>query len=259
MTEDRFSRIRQMVGEEGFKRLSEAHVAIMGLGAVGSYATEALARAGVGHLRLVDFDRIRGTNINRQLFALDSTVGEPKTEVAKRRVVDINPGCQVEAMDMFIDAGTIDAALAGRLDIVIDAIDSLAPKVELLSQSLKRGLKVISAMGAALRTDPSQVRVGSLSEVHHCPLARGVRRRLRRRGFGIDVCCVFSTEPVDALRKAAITYDRPDEDETLHRGRKRTVLGSLPTLTGIFGLVAANTAIQWLVKGDPPDEEKDEG
>src|SRR5512143_2240058 len=106
MTEDRFSRIRQMVGEAGLERLRQARVAVIGLGAVGSYATEALARAGVGYLRLVDFDKVRVTNINRQLFALDSTVGAPKIEVAKRRVLDINPDCMVATMDLFIDSKT---------------------------------------------------------------------------------------------------------------------------------------------------------
>jgi tRNA A37 threonylcarbamoyladenosine dehydratase len=250
MVDDRFSRIRQMIGEDGFKRLRDARVAVIGLGAVGSYATEALARAGVGYLRLVDFDCVRPSNINRQLFALDSTVGLPKTEAARQRVIDINPECRVETMDLFIDAETASTALAAPLDLVIDAIDSFGPKVELLCRALGHRVGLISAMGAALRTDPSQVKVGPLDKVHHCPLAKRVRKELRRRGFRLDLCCVYSTEAVGDLRRSAISFDRPDDDETVRRGRKRSVLGSLPTLTGIFGLVAANTAIKWLLEGE---------
>jgi len=247
MTDHRFSRIERMIGVDGLRRLAGSRVAVIGLGAVGSYAVEGLARAGVGYLRLVDFDRIRPSNINRQLYALESTVGEAKSTVARRRVLDINPACVVEAVDCFVHAETMDAALAGPIDLMVDAIDSLAPKVELLAAARIRGLPLISSMGAALRTDPGLVRVGPLSEVHHCPLAAKVRKRLRLRGIDTELLCVYSTEPVEWLRKEVIGTEEQARDELVVRGRARRVLGSLPTLTGIFGLTAANAAIKILL------------
>ncbi len=252
MLDDRFTRIRQLIGSRGLQRLNDARVAIAGLGAVGSYATEALARAGVGHLRLVDFDTVRRSNINRQLFALESTLGLSKAEIASRRVLDINPACEVQPLQLFVERQSMETVLGGGLDVVIDAIDSVGPKIELLSEAAARKITVVSCMGAALRTDPTQVRVGRLADIHHCPLAKRVRKELRKRGVPLDLCCIYSTEPVGALRNTAITFDRADEEDSLHRGRKRSVLGSLPTLTGIFGLTAANTALKLLLAKDFP-------
>ncbi|HEX2972472.1 MAG TPA: tRNA threonylcarbamoyladenosine dehydratase [Tepidisphaeraceae bacterium] len=247
MHDGRFARIERMIGSAGLRRLMGAHVVVVGLGAVGSYATEGLARAGVGHLRLVDFDEIRLSNINRQLYALDSTVGRRKVEVAKERVKQINPACEVEALGCFVHAETMETVLAGRVDLIIDAIDSLSPKVELLAAVRKRQLPIVSSMGAALRTDPTSVRVGPLSEVHHCPLAAKIRKRLRKRDVPVDMTCVYSIEPVTHIPEEAIDREGLHAEETLDRGRKRRTLGSLPTLTGIFGLTAANTAIRMMV------------
>ncbi|MFB3905401.1 MAG: ThiF family adenylyltransferase [Acidobacteriota bacterium] len=221
MLDDRFVRIRQLIGNRGLQKLHGSRAAIVGLGAVGSYATEALARAGVGHLRLVDFDVVRRSNTNRQLFALESTLGLCKTEIARRRVLDINPSCRVEPLRLFVDKQSLGIVLAGVVDVVIDAIDSVGPKIELLSEAAARGTAVVSCMGAALRTDPTQVRVGPLAAVDHCPLARRVRKELRKRGVSLDLCCVYSIESVAGLRKRAITFDRSDEEEALARGRKR--------------------------------------
>ncbi len=247
MPDDRFIRIRQLIGSQGLEKLGNARVAIVGLGAVGSYATEALARAGVGHLRLVDFDVVRNSNINRQLFALESTLGLPKAEIARQRVLEINPNCDVQPLQLFVDSQSIHTVLGGLLDLVIDAIDSVGPKIGLLAEAAERRITVVSCMGAALRTDPAQVCVGRLADIHHCPLGRRVRRELRKRGASLDLCCIYSTEPVAGLSKTAITFDRADGEESLQRGRKRSVLGSLPTLTGIFGLTAANTALKLLL------------
>ncbi len=256
MKNDRFTRIRQLIGSEGLALLKESHVAVIGLGAVGGHATEALARAGVGHLRLVDFDLVRHSNINRQLYALESNIGRLKCEVARERVLEINPDCCVEALPLFADPQTLETILGGPLDLVIDAIDSVGPKIELLSQTITRGIRMISCMGAALRTDPFQIRVGRLAEVRCCPLGRRVRKELRRRGLPLDVCCVYSTETTERLPAGAISFDRAEEEESLRRGRKRSVLGSLPTITGIFGLIAANTALQWLLGERSPGEHK---
>lgn len=246
MTQDRFTRIRHLVGEDAVKRLANASVTVVGLGAVGSYAVEALARAGVGHLRLVDFDRVQPTNFNRQLYALESNLGRLKVEVAAERVREINPSCQVEALEVFVHEDTVDQILSGPPDLVIDAIDSLSPKVQLLAAVQRREIPVIASMGAALRTDPSQIRVGLLTETKGCPLARLIRKRLRRMNVPLDLTCVHSTEPLPPH-----AHNRPEDqspsEEILERGRPRQPLGSLPTITGIFGLCAANAALQKLI------------
>jgi len=241
---DRFARIRLMLGEEKLARLQNSRVVVVGLGAVGSYAVEALARAGVGALRLVDFDVIRPSNINRQLYALESTLGQFKCDAALRRVADINPACRSEALRLFADDDTLAEVLAGGPDLVLDAIDSVGPKTGLIRAAARIGAPLISCMGAALRTDPARVRVGPFSEVRHCPLAKRLRDALKKEGIP-DFLCVYSDEPVVAARR------RPDglEGEFLSRGRRRSELGSLPTLTGIFGLVMANAAIKRLCGG----------
>lgn len=248
-TDERFVRTEKLLGPEGLRRLREARVVVVGLGAVGSYATEGIARAGVGNIRLVDFDVVRESNINRQLYALGSTVGKPKTELARQRVLDINPSCKIEVLNTFVHTDTLPQVLAGNPTIVIDAIDSMLPKVELLAALVRAEIPVISSMGAALRTDPSAVRVGLLKHVRYCPVARRVRRDLRRRSLPLDVLCVHSLEPLTQLPSTAISDDPADNEDIVERGRRRRVLGSLPTLTGIFGLFAANAAIRHIVNG----------
>lgn len=236
---DRFCRTEQLLGKEALDRLSQARVAVFGLGAVGSYAVEALARAGIGHLRLVDCDCIRPSNINRQLYALESTLGKPKSEVARQRVLDINPKCDVEAIREFVGKDTVQKLLAKPLDAVVDAIDSVSPKVDLIAAAVQAGLPVISSMGAATRTDPFLIRLGDISETNVCPLARYVRKRLRHRGVNSAVRCIFSRE--DANNKSSSTAV---EEETYIRGRARTPIGSLSFITGIFGLIAAGEVIK---------------
>lgn len=245
--DDRFSRIELMLGSEACERLARAHVTVFGLGAVGSYAVEGLARAGVGRLRLIDFDRVSITNINRQLYAMDSTLGRPKCEVARERVLDINPACRVETVVTFADSQTIPEILAEGPDVVIDAIDGLNPKVELLSAARTARLPLVSCLGAALRFDPTRIRVGRLDEVTNCPLGRSVRSRLRRRGAPVDFPCVYSDEPLPRPLPIAAPTDELGEEHLLKRGRTRNTLGSMPTITGMFGLTAANLAIGMIV------------
>jgi len=241
---ERFRRMEMMLGAEGLARLRAARVTVVGLGAVGSYATEALARSGVGHLRLIDPDIVRESNINRQLYALTSTLGRPKIEVAAARVRDINPDCAVEAIRTFVHVETLDEVLGGDPDVVLDAIDAFTPKLELIAAALERGAPLISSMGAALRSDASRVRVGMLAETVGCPLARKLRSGLRKRGLEPCLPCVYSDEVVDRARVFPPEELTADE---LDRGRRRRALGSLPTLTGIFGLTLANEAIKRLV------------
>jgi tRNA A37 threonylcarbamoyladenosine dehydratase len=164
--------------------------------------------------------------------------------VAAQRVRDINPDCRAEPLAVFVDGSSAEAVLAPAPDLLIDCIDSLGPKVALLAAALRAGIPVISSMGAALRRDPSLIRVGPLSAVRGCPLARHVRRRLRRTGLPLDFACVWSSESVAGLPGTAVA--EADEPDYLVRGRPRQVLGSLPTVTGIFGLTAANEAIRRL-------------
>ena len=241
---NRFARLELLIGAAGLERLRRARVTVVGLGAVGSYVVEGLARAGVGSLRLVDFDEVRPSNINRQLYALDSTLGRPKVTVAAARVADINPQCTVEPLRLFVDARTAAAVLTPPPDVLVDAIDSLSPKVELIAAAHALGVRTISVMGAALRTDPSLIRVADLAETRCCPLARFVRKRLAKRGIHRGVLCVFSIEPIP---KSSRSTAPSGEDEEPHvRGRRRWPLGSLSTLPGIFGLWAATEAIRML-------------
>lgn len=242
----RFARLERMIGAEGLDRLRRSQVVVVGLGAVGGYAVEGLARAGLGGLRLVDFDVVRATNINRQLHALESTLGQAKVEVARQRIQDINPACRVEALSCFVHRETMELVLSGVVDLVVDAIDSLAPKIELIAAARARGLAVISSMGAARRWDPARISVGSLAQARGCPLARVVRKGLRSRGVSVDFPCVYSSEPVVRARETAPSK-LPEEPEFYERGRRRQPLGSLPTITGIFGLTLAHAAIQYLL------------
>jgi len=246
-----FRRTAMMIGKSGIEKLRKSTVLIAGMGAVGSFATESLARAGVGTFRLVDFDIIQPSNINRQLFAHWGTLGEKKTEAARRRVLDINPNAIVETRDILLNEQTIPQLFqehwASPPDLALDAIDSLGPKVSLLAALLEHHIPVISSMGAALRTDPTQIRSGRLTEVTHCPLSAQLRKRIRRLGVNTDdISCIFSTEPVRADLKTQperiIPPDRENE-RPQGNGRLRNTLGSLPTITGIFGLFLANEAI----------------
>lgn len=247
MQAEQFARIERLIGADGLERLQQAHVVVVGLGAVGSYAVEGLARAGVGRLRLVDFDEVHPSNLNRQLFALHSTIGKSKADIAFSRVKDINPNCEVEAYRTFVHVDTLDEVLDGTPDLVIDAIDSALPKVELLSATMGRGIPVISCMGAALRTDPSCVQVAPLGKTIHCPLAKRVRKMLRKRKVSEDFPCVFSREQLTCLPENARSFEEEGQQEESWRGRPRQTLGSLPTVTGIFGLTAANAALQILL------------
>lgn len=245
----RFCRIEQLLGTPAIERLRAARVAVFGLGAVGSYAVEALARAGIGYLRLVDCDVIRHSNFNRQLYALESTLGKSKVEVACARVRDINPACVVDGHHVFVDGESARRLAAPPLDAVVDAIDSVSPKVELIAAAVLAGLPVVSSMGAATRTDPAMVRAGDIADTEMCPLAKFIRKRLRKRGIEQGVRCIYSIEPALNHRQAEDL-----EPDTFERGRPRKPIGSLPYMTGIFGLLAAHETLRILVPLPPRDK-----
>jgi len=220
---------------------------VVGVGAVGSYAVEALARSGVGALTLIDFDRVEITNLNRQLIALESTLGQLKIDAAQRRILDINPRCRVATRPIFVDQTNLEDLFSDSPDIVVDAIDSVDSKVALLEYLWRNNIPVVSSMGAALRTDPEKLTRGDLMETNGCPLARQLRQRLRRLGVGPGITAVYSTENVDFSLQAEVEIP-----EGPRRPTSRGLLGSLPTLTGMFGLFAANEALASLLGGLTP-------
>ena len=243
---EQFARTLQLVRPEGFERLQDARVAVCGLGAVGGFAVEALARSGIGHLTLIDFDTFDLSNLNRQVLALHSTVGASKAEVARARVQDIHPDCVVEIRKTFIEEATLPELLADRPDVVLDAIDGLNSKVMLIRYALEKDLFIASSMGAAARFDAGCIEVADIAKTHHCPLARAVRRRLHRFGIEKGVPCVFSAEASFNTNEPVI---KADSGALQERGRVRPSIGSLAHVTGSFGLRLAGVAIDHLLHG----------
>lgn len=233
-----------LLGKKKVERIKKAFVVVLGIGAVGSYATEALVRAGVGRLRLVDFDTIKPTNFNRHLLAITPNLGKLKAEAAKERIAQINPHCKVEVLNEFAAEETMERITEGRLDLVIDAVDSLNPKVQILAYCHKKKIPVISSMGAALRMDIFSIKAGDLFKTTGCPLARNVRSRLRRQGIDRGIFCIYSDTPIseEPIEKTRILNEEQDND----RGRRRHKLGSTPTVTGAFGLAVAHHALLYL-------------
>lgn len=231
-----------LLGEVGVRALMQSTVLVAGCGAVGSFALEALARSGVGHLIVVDFDVIAPSNLNRQIFATTKTMGMEKIIAAQDRLQSINPNLKVSTLSMMIQEKTIDQLFAYHPDFVIDAIDSLNPKTILLEQLVKRKIPFISSMGAALKTDISRIRIAPLKKTVQCPLAAFIRKRLRKRNVPLDFPVVFSDECVSDKSHLG----EKEADETGMRGRHK--MGSLVTVTGIFGLICAHAAISFLTQ-----------
>ncbi len=234
---EQLQRIALFIGEENVEILQGRCAAVAGVGAVGGFAVEMLARSGIGHIRIADFDTYEESNINRQIGALHSTIGRKKVEVMKERILDINPDCRVEAIDGFIDDSNRDAFLEDA-DIILDCIDSVNEKAALIADAYNRGIPVIASMGAALRKRTEYIQIGDISETHGCPLAREVRSRLRKMGITEGIECVYSPEKVD------FTYR---EAENPQCGRKRLLLGSLPFVTSVFGEKMAELALRRLL------------
>jgi len=243
---DQFARTRQLLGSLGMNRIQNATVAVFGLGAVGSFATEALARTGIGSLHLIDFDQVDVSNINRQLFALHSTIGRKKAVLARERVKDIYPDCKVVIHDSFVNADSLGSLLSNEFDVVVDAIDGLNSKVNLIVEAKALGLEVVSSMGAGGRTDVSMIRTGDISQTTVCPLARVVRQRLHRRGLYEGVHAVYSIEK--PLNKQP--YDPKDAVDALKdHGRKRPPIGTVPWVPAVFGLTIAGQVADILIHG----------
>lgn len=237
----RFHRVVDFLGEEGFRRVRAASVTVFGLGGVGCHAAIALARSGIGLLRLVDFDRLTETSLNRNPVALPSDCGSYKVDILAGHLERSCPGTELVLDREFFHEDSAAGLLDPRPDAVIDAIDSLGPKAALLEQCLGRGLAVFSSMGASGRRDPSMVRTGDISATRNCPLARQLRKYLRKRGIEKGIRCVYSLEGSSGHSLP------PDlEDLTLRRGRIRNRIPSLITMPGIFGYALAGMVLDHL-------------
>ena len=229
-------RTELLIGTEGLERLKQSSVLIVGLGGVGGMAAEAICRAGVGKLTLIDRDIVTETNINRQLIALTSTVGMSKAEVLASRLRDINPVVVLHVITDWLDEKNMDQILnEGKFDYVVDAIDTLSPKVHLLKNCVEKGIKVVSAMGAGAKTDPAKVKIDDISKTTYCPLAKAVRTRLHKLGVKRGVTVVFSTE--EACKESVIETDEK---------YKRSTTGTISYMPALFGLMLASVVVREL-------------
>ncbi len=234
---DRFSRTERLLGPEAMRTLSQSRVAVFGIGGVGGYAVEALARSGVGQLDLIDHDTISETNINRQLHATHSTVGRFKAEVAAERVADINPQAVVRVHKMFFISDTADELDFSQYDYVVDAIDTVTGKLELAVKAKTAGVPMISSMGTGNKLDPTAFEVADIADTAFCPLARIMRKELRRRGIE-HLKVVYSKE--EALDPIDNGEERPPEG-------RRSIPGSIAFVPSVAGLILAGEVIKDLV------------
>ncbi len=238
MTTNRFARSILLWGDKAQNRLKNSTVLVAGCGAVGSFALEALARAGVGHIIVVDCDTVGLSNINRQIIATESTLGQQKTTVAAQRLRDINPAVRVTEISCVIGTDTVADLVATKPDFAIDAIDSLSAKAALITALSAAQIPFISSMGAALKRDMTQIKVMSMNKTKNCPLAAMLRKKLRRAGVPLNFKTVSSTE---------LAGEMLGDMETSACGT-RTALGSLVTITGTFGLMCAHEALCFLTQ-----------
>ncbi|MCD6659480.1 MAG: tRNA threonylcarbamoyladenosine dehydratase [Lentimicrobium sp.] len=232
------ARTQLLIGEEAIARLSNAHVLVAGLGGVGAYAAEQLVRAGVGQLTIVDGDKVNPTNRNRQLPALISTTGRPKTEVMAERLLDINPDLKLTVIQEYIkDQRMIDILETGY-DYVVDAIDTLSPKVYLIYHTMRLGMPLISSMGAGGKFDPSQVKVVDISQTNNCKLAYYMRKRLHKLGIWSGFKAVFSPEEVS----------RQSVELSEGEINKKSTVGTISYMPAIFGCFCAAGVLEDLLK-----------
>ncbi|MDS1030211.1 tRNA threonylcarbamoyladenosine dehydratase [Bacillota bacterium LX-D] len=241
-----FSRTELLIGEEGLERLKKSRVYIFGLGGVGSYTAEALVRAGIGFFKLIDFDEICLTNINRQIHALHSTVGQSKVEVMKQRMLDINPKAEIDIFQTFYRGEDADFFLADKPDYVVDAIDTVKSKVSLAKECHLRQIPLISCMGAGNRLDALSFKVADISQTSGCPLAKAVRKLLKKEGITRGFKVVFSPEPalkpLKQQMSCATNCICPSGDA--HCSQKRQIPGSVSFVPSVAGLLVAGEIVK---------------
>ena len=242
---DPFIRTRMLIGDAPLERLARAKVAVFGVGGVGGFCVEALARAGVGTLHLYDDDTVAESNLNRQIAALRSTIGRPKGEVLAQRVRDINPDCQVEAIRMFYLPENADSVDLAQYDYVVDAIDTVAAKLELAVRCTALGIPMISAMGTGNKLDPTAFVVTDISKTQGCPLARVMRKELRKRGIQ-HLKVVYSTEEPRTPIRPAQAEAPAGEDTRPGTTARRDTPGSISFVPAAAGLVLASAVVREL-------------
>lgn len=254
MSLHRLSRTELLIGATGLERLRNSHVLICGIGGVGSYAAEALGRAGVGRITLVDYDDICLTNINRQIHALGSTVGQHKVEAMAARLCDINPAAEIIAVrDFFTQANALQI-LSPRPDYVLDAIDHFTAKVALITICREQNIPVISSMGAANKLDPTKIHVADIAETKNCRMARSMRKILRKAGISSGVNVVYSTEGHRELDPATSSGCGSEcicpnkDDQVFSCEHRRVILGSISYLPPLFGLTMAGVVVNQLLE-----------
>lgn len=229
------TRTELLLGADRMEYLSHCHVLIVGLGGVGAYAAEQICRAGIGHLTIVDADTVNESNINRQLPALHSTLGMPKAEVVGQRLLDINPRLKLTVLNEFLrDERTEEVLSAQKFDFIVDAIDSLSPKVFLLYYAHRHEIPIISSMGAGAKMDPTQIKIADISKSFNCALAKAVRKRLRAMGLNKGIPVVFSTEIANPEAIIEVTNEQC----------KRSTAGTVSYMPAIFGCYLASYVIR---------------
>jgi tRNA A37 threonylcarbamoyladenosine dehydratase len=254
VTNRRFDRTARLVGDAGLDRLARSTVTIFGVGGVGSYAAEGLARAGVGRLILVDFDRVCVTNVNRQVHALKGTLGKPKAQVMAERLQLINPDAVIEARAEFYSAEKATRLLVPEPDVVVDAIDNIAAKIHLIATCVRERIRIVSSMGAAARVDPTRVRVADLADTKIDPFAKEIRKLLKKKyDVAGGVTTVYSEE--EPIEPVSLAYDEgdfrcvcPGGENGLHDCEHRNrIEGSSPFVPSVFGMTAASVAVKMLL------------
>lgn len=230
-------RTELLLGKEKTDRLRRAHVLVVGLGGVGAYATEMIARAGVGRMTIADADTVSASNINRQLVALHSTVGRAKAEVLAERLRDIDPALELTVVDRYIkDEETYALLDAAPYDYVVDAIDTLSPKLALIAATMERRIPLVSSMGAGAKTDPTRMEIADIGRTHHCPLAHMLRKRLHKIGIRKGFRAVFSPEP---MREGAMIL--------CEERNKKSNVGTISYIPALFGIGCASVVIRDLI------------
>mgnify|MGYP004442903109 FL=1 len=238
-------RTELLLGSDNMQRLARANVLVIGLGGVGAYAAEMLVRAGVGSLTIADADSVGESNINRQLVALHSTVGRKKTEVLAQRLLDINPQLSLTIITEYLrDERTFEVLDSQPFDFVVDAIDTLAPKIHLIVGAMKRGLRLVSSMGAGGKLDPTKVETADIAHTHHDALAHALRKRLHSEGVRTGFTAVFSPEP--SREGAMITCEETN---------KRSQVGTISYMPAAFGLACASVVVRALIADSPQNPE----
>jgi tRNA A37 threonylcarbamoyladenosine dehydratase len=231
------SRTNLLLGDERLEKLRNAHVLVVGLGGVGAYAAEMLCRAGVGELTIVDADIVQETNINRQLPALHTTIGQSKAEILHTRFLEINPKVIVHPIIEFIRDEKTDELLNNGYTYVVDAIDTLAPKSNLIAKTMARGIPIVSSMGAGGKLDPTRVSITDVSKSHHCALAHMLRKRLSKMGIKKGFKVVFSDEEI-----------QPNSMVLAEEQNKKSNVGTISYMPAVFGICCASAVIRDIVE-----------